>query len=726
MPETTVPESVLPGRPTQQQAHVTTIRLLQVLVAAALLLPLLLFSFASWLSYRGTQEAANEKIERSLDVMQEEALKAFQSTELAIITIDDLLGNQSEAEIQADEARLHARLMQILGTLPDVQSIWILGPTGHPEVMTRADPAITSLDFSAEDYFRVPRDLPPPGEYIGSIHQSNTGGRPYFTFNRARYGADGKFAGTILLSLLPSDFSDFYSRMASGAGLQFAMIRDDGTELARIPEPITGDVRLSEHSAFRRIIAADPAGGLYTTTSELDHIERRYGVRRVPGFPIYMSAGIATDELRNEWMGGMAMHLIFGIPATAFLCGALIVVLQRTKRLHVEENRRELAEAGMRQAQKMEAIGHLTGGIAHDFNNMLAIVLGSLDIALRRLVKGDTAVEKYLQTAQEGARRAAALTKQLLAFSRQQPLQPQSVACNKLVSEMSELLRRSLGETIKLETVLAGGLWRTNVDGNQLESAILNLAINARDAMPEGGKLTIETANTYLDDRYAAEHAVPAGQYVLIAVTDTGAGMTQDVMERAFDPFFTTKKHGAGTGLGLSQVYGFVRQSGGHIKIYSEVGQGTIVKIYLPRYFGADAPNDVRIDRTPSPRADGNVTVLVVEDDDGMRAYAAEAVQELGYKVLEAANGPAALELLESHPEIDLLFTDVVMPDMNGRRMTEQALRRRPSIKVLFTTGYTRNAIVHNGMLDPDVQLLAKPFTLEDLANKVAEVMKES
>jgi nitrogen-specific signal transduction histidine kinase/CheY-like chemotaxis protein len=389
-------------------------------------------------------------------------------------------------------------------------------------------------------------------------------------------------------------------------------------------------------------------------------------------------------------------------------------------------HRRKEAENTLRQAQKMEAIGQLTGGIAHDFNNMLAIILGSLEIALRRLVKGDAPIEKHLLTAQEGGRRAAALTQRLLAFSRQQPLQPQSIDGNKLVSEMSELLRRSLGEMIKLETVLAGGLWRTSIDGNQLESAILNLAVNARDAMSAGGKLTIETANAHLDDKYAAGHAVPAGQYVLIAVTDTGAGMTRDVMEKAFDPFFTTKKGGDGTGLGLSQVYGFVKQSRGHVKIYSEVGQGTTVKIYLPRYFGADAPSDARIERAPLPLNDRNVTVLVVEDEDGMRDYATDAFRELGYRVLQAASGPAALELIDSHSEIDLLFTDVVMPDMNGRRLSEQALQRRPSMKVLFTTGYTRNAIVHNGMLDPDVQLLAKPFTLEELVSKVTEVMKDS
>jgi CheY-like chemotaxis protein len=292
------------------------------------------------------------------------------------------------------------------------------------------------------------------------------------------------------------------------------------------------------------------------------------------------------------------------------------------------------------------------------------------------------------------------------------------------VAGMSDLLRRSLGETINLETVLAGGLWRIHVDPNQLESAIVNLAVNSRDAMPNGGKLTIETANAYLDDEYSAHEGLPMGQYVLIAVTDTGAGMTPEVAGKVFDPFFTTKKPGSGTGLGLSQVYGFVKQSGGHVKIYSEIGQGTSVKIYLPRYFGEVRALEAVQARAPLPRNDGSVTVLVAEDEEGVRAHAVDALEELGYTVLSAGTGKAAIELFANHPEIGLLFTDVVIPDMNGRQLAQEAQRRLPGLKVLFTTGYTRNAIVHNGMLDPDVSLLTKPFTLEQLARKIAEVLQ--
>jgi signal transduction histidine kinase/CheY-like chemotaxis protein len=399
------------------------------------------------------------------------------------------------------------------------------------------------------------------------------------------------------------------------------------------------------------------------------------------------------------------------------------MVSDRTHELVDEMSRRERAEETLRQAQKMDAIGKLTGGIAHDFNNMLAVVLGNLELAKRRLAKGVTNIGHYLIGAEEGGKRAAALTQRLLAFSRQQPLAPEAVDANKLVSGMSEMLRRTLGEAIRIETVLAGGLWRIHADPNELENALLNLAVNARDAMPEGGKLTIETANTHLDDRYAIEHSgVPAGQYVMLAVTDTGVGMTGEVSEKAFDPFFTTKKSGVGTGLGLSQVYGFVKQSGGHVKIYTEVNEGTTIKVYLPRYFGAVEPARPALDRTALPTNDGSVSILVVEDEEGVRRYSTDALRDLGYRVLEADGAERALEIIDAEPDISILFTDVVMPDINGRRLAEAALERRPALKVLFTTGYTRNAIVHNGMLDPGVVLLSKPFTLEELARKMAEL----
>jgi len=393
-------------------------------------------------------------------------------------------------------------------------------------------------------------------------------------------------------------------------------------------------------------------------------------------------------------------------------------------KLVAEAASREAAEDQVRQMQKMEAIGQLTGGIAHDFNNMLAIVIGSLDVAKRRLTDDLRRAETCIDNALDGAQRAAQLTGRLLAFSRQQPLAPRVLDANKLVGGMSEMLRRSVGEQLRVETVLAGGLWNTFVDPGQLESAILNLCVNARDAMPDGGKLTLETGNAHLDDAYAAGHAeVAAGQYVMVSVTDTGAGMPPEVAARAFDPFYTTKGVGRGTGLGLSQVHGFVKQSGGHVKIYSEPGVGTTVKLYLPRSQSAVAAASAAAAPIETLRAVGEEIVLVVEDEDRVRHLSVDALRDLGYTVVQASDAAQALAVLEMQPRVDLLFTDIVMPDMNGRRLADEAVQRRPELKVLYTTGYTRNAIVHNGMLDADVAFLPKPFTFEQLALKVRQVL---
>ena len=376
---------------------------------------------------------------------------------------------------------------------------------------------------------------------------------------------------------------------------------------------------------------------------------------------------------------------------------------------------REKAEAALRQSQKMEAIGRLTGGIAHDFNNMLAIVMGSLDLLQRRHANADPKLLRLANQAMEGARRASALTERLLAFSRLSPLKPKSNDIARAVTDMTELLRRTIGEAIAIETVSAGGLWRAQIDLPQLETAIVNLAINARDSMPHGGKLTIETGNAFLDRDYAnREEEVTPGQYVMVAVSDSGTGIAPDLLEKDFEPFFTTKPTGAGTGLGLSQVQGFIKQSGGHVRIYSEVGVGTTVKLYLPRSLAeADRPTAAPM-RSPR-RGRRNVTVLVVEDETGVRDFAVEALSELGYDVV-AADGPtAALALLDEHPEVSLLLTDVVMPETNGRVMAEEALRRRPDLRVVFMTGYTRNAIIHNGVVDPGTNLVTKPFTIAEL-----------
>jgi signal transduction histidine kinase len=399
--------------------------------------------------------------------------------------------------------------------------------------------------------------------------------------------------------------------------------------------------------------------------------------------------------------------------------------LNQTLEQRVEEEieRRMKVEESLRQAQKMEAVGQLTGGIAHDFNNLLQVMLGNLDTLRRRAAAGGGDVGRLVDAAVRAAQRAAELTSQLLAFSRRQPLQPKPIEVGKLVVGMTELLTRTLGETVAIETVLAAGLWRVHADANQLESALLNLAVNARDAMPAGGKLTVETANVFFDEAYAGQHHdVIPGQYVMIAVSDTGTGMSKEVAGRAFDPFFTTKEIGKGTGLGLSQVFGFVKQSGGHVKIYSEPGEGTTIKLYLPRLVG-DAGEFVEA-VVAVPASESGEVILVVEDDADVRANTVEMLRELGYVTIEAANGQMALAALDANPAVRLLFTDVGLPGgMNGRQVADAARQRKPGLLILFTTGYARNAIVHHGRLDPGVEMLAKPFTYAALATKVRDVL---
>ena len=389
----------------------------------------------------------------------------------------------------------------------------------------------------------------------------------------------------------------------------------------------------------------------------------------------------------------------------------------------VEDNSARLrAEAIVRQAHKMEAVGHLTGGVAHDFNNLLQIISANLDLAVAgEDVATNLRLVQRLQNAIGAVARGSRLTGQLLAFARRQALDPRSLDLGRVIRDMTDLLRRALGERIAVETVIAGGLWNTLVDPTQTENTILNMAINARDAMPDGGKLTLEVANAFLDDAYAAQHAeVSPGQYVMLAVSDTGTGMTPEVVARVFEPFFTTKPEGKGTGLGLAQAYGFVKQSGGHIKIYTELGHGTTIKLYLPR---TRRETDAVALTGSQPVQGGTERVLVVEDDEGVRAAVVDMLGELGYRVSKAGDAESALALLETEKP-DLIFTDVVMPGkLHTREFTRRAMEKYPGIKVLYTSGYTQNAIVHNGKLDDDAFLLSKPYRKDELARKLRSVL---
>ena len=396
-------------------------------------------------------------------------------------------------------------------------------------------------------------------------------------------------------------------------------------------------------------------------------------------------------------------------------------------RLREESLEREAMQEALRQSQKMEAVGQLTGGLAHDFNNLLAGISGSLELMQRRLAQGRVSeLDRYITVGYGAAKRAAALTHRMLAFSRRQTLDPKAIDLNRLVGGMEELIRRTIGPQIQLEVVGSVGLWTTLVDPSQLENALLNLCINARDAMPHGGRVTIETSNKWIDDRAGRERDLPPGQYVALCVTDTGTGMSPDVASRAFEPFFTTKPMGLGTGLGLSMVYGFARQSGGQVRIYSELEMGTTMCIYLPRHYDVAAPVYDPLEHAATLPL-GSGTVLIVDDEANVRGVVKEVLDDIGLGSIEAEDGPSALTVLDSQASIDLLITDVGLPGgLNGRQLADAARAGRPALKVLFITGYAENAVIGNGQLEPGMRILTKPFTIDALALRVKDLLMEA
>ncbi|WP_240700568.1 PAS domain-containing sensor histidine kinase [Sphingobium sp. MP9-4] len=496
--------------------------------------------------------------------------------------------------------------------------------------------------------------------------------------------------------------------------------------LARDPFLIADSegIWLSASPAWTDILGWSQEELIGRTSEWMEHPD---DVKRTRGEVQDLADGHPTIRFENRFRTKRGDYRIFSW--TAVPEGDLIYCVARDVTRH-RADAQALAEteAALRQAQKMETLGQLTGGVAHDFNNLLQIVTGNLDLLQRALPDDQPRLRRAADNAMTGAERAAILTQRLLAFSRRQPLAPDRVDPNRLIAGMSDLLHRTLGEMIEVETVQSPRVWPVEIDVNQMENALLNLAVNARDAMPQGGKLTIEVANTHLDSHYAAtEQEITPGQYVLICVSDTGMGMDADTLSHAIEPFFTTKDVGRGTGLGLSMVYGFVKQSGGHVRVYSEAGHGTTVKIYLPRYHGllpVATEETVQAPPPPCPQA-GQEVILVCEDDENVRAYSVEVLRDLGYRVIEAGDGPTALAALDAAAEpIDLLFTDVVLPGgMTGADIARAAKAKQPGLRVLFTTGYARNAIIHHGRLDPGVELLTKPFTYRALGEKIRDML---
>ena len=698
-----------------------------VLLAATLLVPLLLFLGAAWIAYGDTQREAEERMARTLDLLYVNARTTFETQALVVSNIREIIDDYSSDDLAANERRIHDRLLRLVNAMPQVEDVFVLDLEGRPLVSAGLFPMPSGISGGDRPYFIAHRDGKQP-RFVSEIFRSRLKGVDIFQYSERREKGDGAFDGVIIVSIPPSYFVSQFGQASDARNYVASIVRTDGELLARFPEAQGRPTRLDPNSGFMRAIAAAPEGGRYVTASSgFDGVGRVFMYRKLPDLPVYVALGFALESIRATWIDRMAAHLVFGIPATIALFVLALVASRRAMRqdetlarLRAEQVLRASAEENLRQSQKMTAVGQLTAGVAHDFNNLLTGIGGAIEMVGRRLPDASADVARFLDLAKTGVSRAAQLTQRLLAFSRQQPLQIEAVDANRLVSGMSELLRRTLGERVTVETILAGGLWRARSDAAQLESAVLNLAINGRDAMANGGTLTVETANAHLDDAYAATNIdVTAGQYVMIAVSDTGAGMDQETIARAFEPFFTTKQRGQGTGLGLSMTFGYVKQIGGHLKIYSELGHGTTVKVYLPRAM-AEEQESLEPAVQPLHATDGSLVVLVVEDDPVVREFAISACREIGCTVYHAGDGAQALAVLAAHVDIGLLFTDVGLPgNMNGRQLAAVATERWPRLKVLFTTGYTANAIVHHGVLDPGVNFIGKPFSIAALGAKI-------
>jgi signal transduction histidine kinase len=706
------------------------------LIALSILLPWIIFALAAWQNRASVLTEAETRVEKSVRTLLEHSLKVFETHRLTIDRINERLRTLNWND-DAERLSLHRMLKQLQDDLDQIATITITDSEGRLRASSRIHPINPEISFADRDWFSALRERPLSRLFVGQTYVGRQSGQAVFNVADRVAAAADVFDGAIAISVDRAYFERYYSSIESLLDHNVFLVRADGVVLARVPR--TDVQRLPESAPLLARIRRGERNGLYVSVSQVDGVERIIGFAAVDPYPVIVGFGVSkASVLAVWWRNVLSYGALAAFSSLALLWLSWIVARQfRSEReiserlevalgqLRSEMVQRAEVEEKFRQSQKMDALGRLTGGIAHDFNNLLTVIMGSMDLLRKRLTQNDPSVRRLVDHTSDAAQRAATLTQRLLAFSRQQPLEPKVVDANKLVSGMSDLLYRTLGENIEIETVLGAGLWRASVDPHELEHAILNLAVNARDAMPDGGRLTIETANANLDAAYAErQRDVKPGQYIMIAVSDTGTGMSPDVAARAFDPFFTTKAAGKGTGLGLSQVYGFVKQSGGHASIYSETGHGTVLKLYLPR---TAAPETASLPAAPAvePAAHfADAKILVVEDDAAVRAFSAQVLTEAGFRVVQAADGDEGLRALAEHPDLQLLFTDVVLTgSMNGRGLANEAEKLRPELPVLFTTGYTANAIVHHGRLDEGVNLIGKPFSATALLTKVNEVL---
>ncbi len=687
-----------------------SLRLLQWMMAASLALPIALFVIASTISYNSTNEIADREIERTLDVVHEHALKVFETIDRSLAEINEIVRGFPDESIRAREEGLHKRLKQLTVALPQLKSVWVFDPQGHALVNSLVSPA-PGINFSDRDYFNAHVDHA-IGTFIGvplTPRQPYQGSR-FFGVSRRRDSDDGSFAGVIQASVLPEYFESFYTRIGREPGNFFAIGRMDGVVLAHFP-PLAGDIRLDPSGAVGRNISASPDHGLTTLLWPADNIERRLGYRRVSEYPIYVMAGLETQAIRARWFATIGQHLVFGVPATALLFLFLALALRRTQHLQAEAARRRDAEEALKHSQRLEALGQITGGVAHDFNNLLTVIRASIDL-LNRPQLPEERRQRYLNAIADAVVRATKLTAQLLAFARRQALKPELFDISACVQSRHDMLATLLGPTIEIAMRLPQEECLVNADAGQFETALFNMAVNARDAMQGRGRIVISVEAEAKPRRETTQPISPNG-YVTVSVADTGIGIPPEQITRIFEPFFTTKEIGQGTGLGLSQVFGFARQSGGGVAVDSEVGKGSTFTIYLPRIPSVVLPQRLAPDTAPAVAGSG-MSVLLVEDNIEVANFAADGLTELGYSVTLVDNAEDALaDLLGDADRFDVVFADVVMPGMTGLELACAIRDRGIGVPIVLTSGDSK-VLAQEGSIGFD--LLQKPYSIEELS----------
>ena len=706
-------------------SHRSAIGLLKVLLAGCLLLPTALFVIASWLDYRSAYADAYRGLERSADVAREQAAKVIDESSQVGDRVTDLLRGMDAADVHRSEQSLHDAFASIVLRRPQVEGVLVVGIDGHPLAAAGIYPVPTDVDVHERDYFHEVVEHAAP-LFLSKVDLGSVSQTAFIALAMPWTGVDGTLRGVIDVSVPPSLFEDFYAALGgdgadSRDGSVITMARGDGQLLVRYPPlPSSGTTLAPPDGTFMQAIAARPDAGTFIGRSLDTSVTRLFAYRKVQDLPVWIVAGRARRVVILSWLETIGGHLMFGVPATLALVAISWTALVRTGReeralsqARHEIQRRERAEEALLRSQRLEAVGQMTGGVAHDFNNLLTIILGSAELLERR--PDDVArVRRVAGQIMLAAKRGGDITQQLLAFSRRQFVNPQTVNLNTCLLEFKPLLERASNESIRVELDLQPHLHSARLDPGHFEAAILNLVGNARDAMPGGGRIRITTCNQRVEDDGATDLA--PGDYVRVDVSDTGTGMDATTAAKAFEPFFTTKGIGEGTGLGLSQVYGFAKQAGGDSRIVSIPGEGTTVQLLLPRTNeGEPAPAEASSPRKAEP---GEV-VLVVEDEPNVLATTVESLRDLGYTTITATTAQSALDRLREADRVDVLFSDITMPGgMDGLQLSTEARRVRPQLRVLLTSGYASGQV-----RQADVALLTKPYDRSQLAKELSAVL---